>query len=418
MADVELYCTRCGSNPTEGSIFDGCSICKKEGVVANYTTKIEIDLAAPHVLRQEEQPGIWKYRRLFPVRPDTTPVSLEEGNTPLLHLQRLGDQMGLSQLYVKDESRNPTWSHKDRLCSVGVTKAKELGARVITVSSTGNHGASTAAYAARAGIPCVAFTTTSVPETMKILMQSYGALLVTTPTPRDRWTLMERCVKDLGWYPMSGYVFPPLGSNPYAIDGYKSIAAEVFEQLGRVPDKVLVPTAYGDALLGIWKGFVDLQQIFKFKKLPQMIAVEPFGALARTLESGSPLPIEVPGGPSVAFSVATTRGTYQGLKVLQESQGYGCEVKDEKTMAMQRRLASEEGLFAEPSSAMAVAGVQELVAQGKLDSDDTIVVLLTSTGLKDPAAAAEHLPKTPLVQPRMEDLRHVLKKAYDFELGG
>jgi threonine synthase len=414
----DLSCIRCGRPPEPDWAFGSCPHCLEEGVTTNYTTSVDVgNMTSGSSLREDQQPGIWRYRSLYPVNRETEPVSLQEGGTPLVRLNRLGEQLGLPNLYVKDESRNPTWSHKDRLCSVGVTKAKEFGARVITVSSTGNHGASTAAYAARAGLPCVAFTTTSVPQTMKTLMQSYGAMLVATPTPRDRWTLMEHGVRHLGWYPMSGFVYPPIGSNPYAIDGYKSIAVELIEDLQEVPDKILVPTAYADALLGIWKGFMDLKRLNVIDKLPQLIAIEPFGPLAKSMEQQSLVPLEVPAGPSVAFSVATPVGTFQGLKALYESGGSGYAVSDALTIQMQQRLAREEGLFAEASSAMAVAAVEGLLQEGRLNVKETVVVLLTSTGLKDPAAVAEYLPPVPLVQPDVEDLARVMAETYAFELG-
>src|SRR3989449_7745829 len=147
--------------------------------------------------------GLWRWSALMPVRADR-PVTLGEGATPLIHLERLGRRLGLSRLYAKDEGQNPTWSYKDRLCSVAVTHAVETGARVITVSSTGNHGAATAAYAARAGLPCVIFTLASVPDTMKTLMQAYGAAVVACPTSESRWALLRRGIHRLCRTPTSG----------------------------------------------------------------------------------------------------------------------------------------------------------------------------------------------------------------------
>jgi len=159
------------------------------------------------------------------------------------------------------------------------------GARVITISSTGNHGASTAAYAARAGLPCVIFTLASVPETMKALMQAYGAAVVACPTSESRWQLMREGVERLGWYPTSGFVTPPIGSNPYGIEGYKTIAWEIAEDLGwTAPAVVVVPSAYSDGLYGVWKGWTELQTVGLVKDAPRMVAAEPFGPLANALE--------------------------------------------------------------------------------------------------------------------------------------
>jgi threonine synthase len=292
-------------------MFAGCPRCRAQGVAVNLT--VEYDLAPlAGVTPATFAPGaggMWRFRDLLPLR-SARPVTLGEGGTPLVHLERLGARLGLPRLYAKDESRNPTWSYKDRLCATAVSHAVAIGARVITISSTGNHGASTAAYAARAGLPCVIFTMTSVPDTMKTLMQAYGAAVVACPTAEARWELMRQGVERLGWYPTSGFVMPPVGSNPWGIEGYKTIAYEVAESLEwTAPDVVVVPSAYSDGLYGIWKGWTELHQLGLVKSPPRMIAAEPFGPLAAALERGldAPEPVQVP-GPSIAFSIATPYG--------------------------------------------------------------------------------------------------------------
>src|SRR5262249_58261684 len=159
-----------------------------DGVNVNLTVRCSI--ASLGRLTPDSLPAsprsLWRFRRLLRLG-EAEAVSLGEGATPLVHLERLGRRLGLPRLYAKDESQNPTRSYKDRLCATAVTHAVETGARVITISSTGNHGASTPAYSARAGVPCVIFTLASVPETMKTLMQAYGAAVVACPTPRSRW---------------------------------------------------------------------------------------------------------------------------------------------------------------------------------------------------------------------------------------
>ena len=165
---------------------------------------VRLDLSSLAGLRPDSLPstprGLWRYGAVLPVAAEHA-VSLGEGATPLVHLDRLGRRLGLPRLFAKDESRNPTWSYKDRLCAVAVSHAVATGARVITISSIGNHGASTAAYAARAGLPCVIFTLASVPDTMKTLMQAYGAAVVACPTSESRWQLTREGIERLGWYP-------------------------------------------------------------------------------------------------------------------------------------------------------------------------------------------------------------------------
>ncbi len=362
-------------------------------------------------------PGLWRYKHLLPVR-TTTPISLGEGGTPLVHLQRLGARLGLPKLYAKDETRNPTWSYKDRLCATAVSHAVEIGAEVITISSSGNHGASTAAYAARAGLPCVIFTTASVPDTMKVLMQAYGAAVVECPTSEARWALMRQGVERLGWYPTSGFMLPPVGSNPWGIEGYKTIAYEVAEDFAwRAPDVVVVPSSYSDGLYGIWKGFSELRQLGLVKTAPRMIAAEPFGPLAHAIEQGLEAPAIVERShSSVAFSIASSYGTYQGLAALRESGGAGVRITDEGIFEAQRALGAEEGLFAEPSSAAAMTAVMQLASRRALDPGDTIVIVLTSSGLKDPAASRAWLPKVPAADADFDRLLVTLREAYGLAL--
>lgn len=404
-----LQCLRCRTPIANPLTFDGCPRCRAEGVAVNLT--VAYDLGTLEGITADALPdrgrGLWRFRRLLPVRPER-PVTLGEGATPLIHLERLGRRLGLPRLYAKDESQNPTWSYKDRLCAVAVNHAVSVGARVITISSTGNHGASTAAYAARAGLPCVIFTLASVPDTMKTLMQAYGAAVVACPTSESRWRLMRQGVERLGWYPTSGFALPPVGSNPWGIEGYKTIACEIAEDLGwTAPDVVVVPSAYSDGLHGIWKGFAELAAIGLVKQVPRMVAAEPFGPLAHALERGldAPEPVEAT-GDSVAFSIASRYGTWQGLAALRASEGAAVRLTDEGLYEAQRALGREEGLFVEPSSAAAITAVMQLAARKALDPDQTIVAVVTSSGLKDPGASRAWLPEVPAADG--DDLDRVL----------
>ena len=411
---VGLECLRCHTVFEGPCGFAGCPRCREAGVSVNLT--VRLDLSALAGLRPEGLPptprGLWRYAAVLPVAAEHA-VSLGEGATPLVHLERLGKRFGLSRLFVKDESRNPTWSYKDRLCAVAVSHAVATGARVITISSTGNHGASTAAYAARAGLPCVIFTLASVPETMKTLMQAYGAAVVACPTSESRWQLMREGIEGRGWYPTSGFVMPPIGSNPYGIEGYKTIAWEIAEDLGwTTPGVVVMPSAYSDGLYGVWKGWTELQALGLVKDVPRMIAAEPFGPLASALERGLEAPERVPAGTSVAFSIASPYGTWQGLAALKESGGSGVRITDEGVFEAQRALGREEGLFVEPSSATSLTAVMQLAGRKALDPEQTIVVVLTSGGLKDPGASRTWLPAVPDAPADFDGVLRVLGERY------
>jgi len=415
-----LECLRCHARFEGPRLFTGCPRCRAEGVSVNLTVALDltplVGLGPDQLAPRHGPRGLWRFRSLMPVTGDR-PVTLGEGATPLIHLERLGRRLGLARLYAKDESQNPTWSYKDRLCAVAVTHAVECGARVVTIASTGNHGASTAAYAARAGLACVIFTLASVPETMKTLMQAYGAAVVACPTPESRWRLMREGVERLGWYPTSGFSLPPIGSSPYGIEGYKTLAYEVAEDLGwQAPDRVVVPSAYSDGLAGIGKGMTELHTLGLIQTRPRLVAAEPFGPLAHALEQGLDAPEPVEGGDSVAFSIASRYGTYQGLAALRASQGIGVRLTDEGLFEAQRALAREEGLFVEPSSAAALTAVLHLHARRAIDPDEVVVVVLTSGGLKDPRASRAGLPAVPTAPDDFAAVLAVLREHYGLVL--
>jgi len=249
-------------------------------------------------------------------------------------------------------------------------------------------------------------------------MQAYGAAVVACPTSESRWALMRESVERLGWYPTSGFVLPPIGSNPYGIEGYKTIAYEVAEDLGwRAPDRLVVPSAYSDGLYGIWKGMTELRALGWIKELPRMIAAEPFGPLAHALERGLDAPEAVAGGRSVAFSIASRYGTYQGLTALRDSRGGGVRITDEGLFEAQRALAREEGIFVEPSSATALTAVLQLHARRAVDPDELIVVVLTSGGLKDPGASRTWMHEVPSAPDDLDGVLRALRESYGLELG-
>ncbi|MBL7258776.1 threonine synthase [Paractinoplanes lichenicola] len=396
-----LVCVRCGvayPEPALTLIGAGCPAC----VGANVLPEYELS----EMVVQDDQPGLFRYRALLPIAEDVTPVSLGEGGTPVVELPRLAESIGLRQVWVKDESRNPTWSYKDRLAAVATTKAVELGAETVVVASTGNHGAAVAAYAARAGLRCVVLTLASVPTTMKTLMQAYGAEVVALPRPADRWHLMGELVKVRGWMAMSGYANPPAGSHPYGVDGYKTIAYELVEQLPAPPDAVVVPVAYGDGLSGIARGFADLAALGVIPRVPRLIAAEPFGPLAQALADGSDTAGPVPVGPSVAFSTASPFGTQQSLAALRGSNGMAIATPDnDEIMQAQLALAASSGVYLEASSVTAVVALQK----AGLGPGETAVVIGTSTGLKDVGATAARLDEVPVIEPTIVALDKVLR---------
>lgn len=387
----------------------GCPACAALG--RNVNVHPVYSLTADCSIRDTSEPGIFEWRRMLPVSPTAKVVSLGEGRTPLLRLERTGARYGMSALYVKDETRNPTWSYKDRLAAVAITKALADGADTVVVATTGNHGAATAAYAAAAGLRCVALTVASVPLTMKVLMQAYGAEAVALEHPRDRWSLMEKAVAEWGWAPISGFVDPPIGSNPFGIDGYKSIAYELVADLGDAPGTVIVPTAYGDALTGIYRGFTDLQTLGLTTRVPKMVASEPLGPYAASLARTDERPASTAPGSSVAFSIAGNIATYQGVAVLRASRGTAVVADDdEEIMREQLLVAAGEGLYLEAASVTALQAAQRLARDRFVEPDEVVVAIGSSTGLKDVGATANRLGDVPVIAPTLRALGERMRR--------
>lgn len=354
-----------------------------------------------------DRQGIWRYSSLLPVRSEKAKISLGEGQTPLIQLNNSLKSTGHSRLYVKNESQNPTWSHKDRLAAAGVSKALELGAAGVAVASTGNHAAATAAYAARAGLPCYVFTTTAIPESMKALIQSFGASVVAARDFGTRSKAMERSVREFGWWPIGNVSHPPAGSNCFGVEGYKTIAYELYEQLGRaVPEVVVLPTAYGDMTFGVFKGFRDLKHLGLINDVPRIVAVEPYGSLEESLQQGTEFPVaSAYVRPTAAFSTAAPRSTYQALVAIRESRGTAFAVRSEEEILQAQQDLGSSGLFVEAASATALPAVRELTRRGWIRDHDRVVCVLTSSGLKDPSTPSNRFGAIPTIE--SDDPAHI-----------
>ncbi|MFB4280910.1 MULTISPECIES: threonine synthase [unclassified Nonomuraea] len=315
--------------------------------------------------------------RWAPLLPPLEAPTLGEGGTPLV---RLGD------VYIKDESRNPTWSHKDRLNRVTVSAAVACGAPGVVVASSGNHGASAAAYAARAGLPAIVLASAESPPAVQAFARAYGAKVVSVPV-EARWPLLREVVDRLGYHPVSNQTVTHTG-HPFGPEGYKTIAYELFLQLGEVPAAVFVPTGYAELLYGIWKGFVELRLLGLAEKAPRMFSCESAagGPHAKALATGAPAAI-VELGPTEAYSLAGPVGGHRGVAAVRDSGGEAVLVTDEEMRRAQHDLA-RQGMWQELSGAAGLAGHRRL----RRDFDGPVVCVATSSGFKDVGVGSERYP--------------------------
>jgi len=357
--------------------------------------------------------GLARFAELLPVDAGCL-VTRGEGDTPLVPCPRLGARLGIPDLYVKNEGANPTWSWKDRLASLGVSAARTLGATVVAVASTGNQAAAVGAYAAAAGLTSVLLTSGDPSPAFRALLQVYGSQALTTATPEDRWTLLARGVRERGWFPLGGFVRPPVGSPAVAAEGYKTIAYELAEAFGwDVGMTVCVPVAYGDALAGIWRGFHDLDRLGWTVATPRLVAVEIWGSLARALAQGlDHAPVVPVPRPSRAVSLATPVSTRQALLALRGAGGTAVTADDGQLEEMQAWLAETEGFYAELASVASLVGAREAHGRGLAVPGRPTVAILSSSGLKDGPAPTARRPAIPAVLPDLAALDAALASTY------
>ncbi len=365
--------------------------------------------------------NMWRYMEFLPLPDQGYMVSLSEGGTPLIRATRLGERLGLKNLYLKDETRNPTGSFKDRGMSVSVSMAKYFGFKYVVTASSGNAAAALAAYASRAGLETIAF----VPEfaaTGKIAqLLVYGARVfrVRWSEARDPTVELLKKVVELGEF----YPSPSFGPfNPYQIEGSKTISYEIVEQLNwMVPDQIFIPTGAASLLTGVYRGFMDWNMVGWVDGYPKLVAVQPMGNhpfVRAWMERKPPDPDMIKPWEKPPKTIATgLEDTYPwdgdyGLKALYETNGYGIVVSDDEIVEAIKLLARYEGVFAEPSGAAGLAGLIKAIEEGRVDRDETVVVLVTGHGLKDPGIVEKIGGKTPLINPDLEEFRENAYRYY------
>jgi threonine synthase len=307
-------------------------------------------------------------------------VSLGEGDTPCMELPRLAAELGVARLSVKHEGMNPTGSHKDRMSAQAVSRALDAGASSVVLASSGNAAVSAAAYCAAAGLPCEVATYREMPEVFARALQRLGARRVAFERGRDRWQHVRRRVEDDGAFTLTNYCLPPVGSPVFGVEGYRAIALECAAQ-GCVPDHVLVPTARGDLVWGLFSGFRDLLAAGLIGRLPRLWVVEPFARLAQVLDGASPQAEFA--GTTAQFSIAGGTVTLQQLHAVRASAGGAIIASDDQALRGAMRLG-REGLWVELCAGATVAALHSLMTDGRIAPAEHALLVLTAKGDRDP----------------------------------
>jgi len=334
------------------------------------------------------EPTMWRYRELMPLIESRSgvepPISLGEGWTPLLHAARLGAALGLSRLYVKDESPNPTNSFKARGLSAAVTRAFYLGAKVLSVPTAGNAGNAMAAYAARAGLAAKVFMPRDVKRPFIRECELYGAeVTLVDGLITDAGRIAAERGKQHGWYDVSTL------KEPYRIEGKKTMGYEIAEQLDwELPDWIIYPTGGGTGMVGMWKAFSELSALgwIDAARRPHMVTVQAAGCapIVRAFAAGAEKAAPWENAHTIADGLRVPRaiGDFLVLRALRESSGAAVAVGDAEMVTGMRDLGRLEGISAAPEGGAAVQAIRVLVNEGRIKPQDRVVLFNTGGALK------------------------------------
>ena len=377
---THLECTACGLRHEWNRLQNLCTKCGKP-LFATYgfAALCKLDWFNQSSLSEREK-SLWRWRELLPLPEKIEPISLGEGGTPLLRAKSFADDV---DLWIKDESLNPTQSFKARGMSVAVSMAKYLGAKKLAAPSAGNAGGALAAYAARGGLEAHIFMPRDTPRANIVECRELGAHV----------TLIDGLITDCGieiarrkekedWFDLSTL------KEPYRIEGKKTLGYEIAEQLNwKLPEVILYPTGGGTGLIGMWKAFDEMEKLgWIDSKRPRMFSVQASGCapIVRAFEAGKKFAAEFSNARTIASGLRVPKaiGDFLMLEILRESKGGAVAIDDDEMIRTVREVGSKEGLFVAPESAACFAALKKLQASGKIDIGERVVIFNTGSGIK------------------------------------
>jgi threonine synthase len=378
---THLECAKCGTHYEANKIYNLCTNCGKPLLVRYDLQKAAKTLTKDSL--KDRVSSLWRYREVLPVVNDENIVSLGEGWTPLLRAKRLGAQVKLPQLFIKDESLNPTGSFKARGQTTAISMAKELGVTKLAIPTAGNAGGAMSAYAAAAGIPAYVFMPRDTPAANRIECQQLGAEV----------TLIDGLITDCGaevakrkeaegWFDVSTL------KEPYRIEGKKTMGYELAEQFTwTLPDVILYPTGGGTGLVGMWKAFDEMEEIgWIGSERPRMFSVQAAGCapIVRAFDNGWDEAPEFENAHTAASGLRVPKaiGDFIMLDILRTSGGGAISVTDEEMIADTKVVGAAEGLFCAPEGAACFSALKKMIAAGTVSAQDRIVLFNTGTGVK------------------------------------
>ncbi len=406
---AELRCVLCGRSYRPDEVQYTCLDCGDAGTL---DVVYDFDAMRRAVTRDQisrnPDPSMWRYRPLLPLADDAKVPPLEVGGTPLYNAPRVAERLGLPQVWVKDDGRNPTGSLKDRASALIVARAMAEGIEVVTTASTGNAAAALAGLSASVGLPAVIFVPAAAPEAKIAQLLIYGAKVLLVQGNYDMaFDLAVQASERYGWYCRN------TGMNPYTLEGKKTVAYEMAEQLGwQVPDVVVLSVGDGNIISGVYKGFKDLHDLGWIDRMPRLIGVQAEGSAAcyQVWKSGeNPATMKPINSQTVADSIGADlpRDRVKAVRAVRNTKGAFVTVSDSAILDAIPALAQLTGVFAEPAASASYAGLQAALEQGVISHGERVLVLVTGNGLKDIKSAMRVAGSGNLVAPDIEEVEKV-----------
>ncbi len=399
---IKLGCILCGEEYQEEETLT-CRRCGSEGildVVYDYE-KVAHDLTRERLSSCREM-NHWRYRALMPVDDNDAVPPLRVGWSPLYNCERLAKETGLRRVYIKDDGQNPTNSLKDRASSVGVARALKANSRALTCASTGNAATSLAGNAASAGLTSYIFVPERIPQAKLAQLLIFGAVVfVVQGTYEDAFALSMKASEEFGWYNRNSAI------NPYLIEGKKTVAFEICEQMDwQAPEWISMSVGDGCSIAALWKGMKEFHRLGLIDRLPRLLAVQAEGASPIYKSwKGNREKLDAIKPETIADSIAvgTPRNWRKALRAVTESNGVFVTVSDTLILSAMRLLGTQCGIFAEPAASAAVAAIKVARQQNFLRADNSILAVITGNGLKDTSAAIK----------ASQGLAHVIPPAFE-----
>lgn len=379
---TDLTCSVCGKAFSIHEVHTFCPDCQ-----ATLISKYDLNAVRRDVDRDEihtRPKGMWRWHEMLPVQNPENIVSLGEGDTPLLKIPRIGKELGLSNLFVKDESSNPTGSFKARGLCAAVSRARELGIKKVIIPTAGNAGGAMAAYAARAGLRALIYMPKDTPNANIQESRIAGAeVILVEGLISDAAGMAGVKAREEGWFDVSTF------KEPYRVEGKKIMGYELAEAFDwTLPDVILYPTGGGTGLVGMWKAFAEMEALgwLADVKRPRMVSVQAEGCapIPKAFHAGASFCDFWLGAQTVASGLRVPKSFADRLILanIRESNGTAIAVSDEALINAQKKLAAMEGIFAAPEGAACLAALEDLVKQNWVKPDERIVIFNTGSGLK------------------------------------